>query len=283
MNYCPECGDKIEGVFKFCPNCGHQLDASAEAGNKKVEVIICKNCGEENPTDRINCFSCGVSLKSGQKSKSSSEKLKNKKSDQKNKISEIREKSNEEKVLDNRKIFLIASVVVIVFVTALFVSGIFDSGIKNVVPPVNNQTQTSGNEVSLAKLDEINELQNKIDANPDDLESTLHLAHLSQDSGLYERAIINYKKYLDKNPENADARVDMGICYYNLGNYAKAIEEMETALKYKPNHQIACLNLGIVNLTAQNVDASKEWFRKAVEIDPGSEAGKRAEELLNSH
>jgi len=111
----------------------------------------------------------------------------------------------------------------------------------------------------------------------------MHLAHLQQDAGLYEKAIANYKKYLVKDPENADNRVDMAICYYNLGDNTTAISEMETALKYQPTHQIAHLNLGIVNLAARNIEASKEWFRKAAELDPNSEAGKRAQELLTSH
>ena len=68
----------------------------------------------------------------------------------------------------------------------------------------------------------------------------------------------------------------------NLGN-RQAIAEMEAALKYQPKHQIAHLNLGIVNLSAKNLVASKEWFQKTVDIDPNSEAGKRAQELLTSH
>jgi len=75
----------------------------------------------------------------------------------------------------------------------------------------------------------------------------------------------------------------MAICYYNLGDNTTAISEMETALKYQPKHQIAHLNLGIVNLTARNIEASKEWFRKTADLDPNSEAGKRAQELLSSH
>ena len=146
---------------------------------------------------------------------------------------------------------------------------------------VNEQTSTVG--VDLANLEEINQLEEKLKANPEDMESTLHLSHLLQDAGFYDKAIASYKKYLEKNPKNADARVDMAICYYNLNDYTNAIIEMETAIKYQPSHQLAHLNLGIVNLAAQNVDASKAWFRKAVELDPNSEAGKRAQELLNSH
>jgi tetratricopeptide (TPR) repeat protein len=75
----------------------------------------------------------------------------------------------------------------------------------------------------------------------------------------------------------------MAICYYNLGDYTTAISEMETAIKYQPKHQIAYLNLGIVNLAAQNIEASKAWFKKTAELDPNTEAGKRAQELLSSH
>ena len=58
---------------------------------------------------------------------------------------------------------------------------------------------------------------------------------------------------------------------------------MKQALKYQPNHQIGTLNLGIVNLAAGNLKKSKEWLEKAVTINPNSDAGKRAEELLKSH
>ena len=75
----------------------------------------------------------------------------------------------------------------------------------------------------------------------------------------------------------------MGVCYFNLRDYTNAIEEMETALKYSPNHQIAQLNLGIVNLAAGNVEKSKEWLKKAYDINPTNEVGQRAEQLLKNH
>jgi tetratricopeptide (TPR) repeat protein len=75
----------------------------------------------------------------------------------------------------------------------------------------------------------------------------------------------------------------MGVCYYNLHNYDEAIKQMEKALQYSPKHQIGYLNLGIVNLTAGNLEKSQEWLKKAVQIDPNSEIGKKAQELLESH
>jgi tetratricopeptide (TPR) repeat protein len=283
MNYCAECGFKIEGEFKFCPNCGNQIKSVAPSSNEVAasenEIIICKNCGEENSTDNSVCFSCGIPLNGIKRKKQFPAKQDTKKHIQKNVVNN--KIDNEEKVLDNKKILIISSAIVAIFIFALIISGVFDSEVKKNVAQVNDQSSSSS--VNLANMEEINKLEAAVTANPDDLESTIHLAHLQQDAGLYEKAIANYKKYLAKSPDNADNRVDMAICYYNLGDNTTAISEMETALKYQPTHQIAHLNLGIVNLAARNIEASKDWFRKTVELDPNSEVGKRAQELLTSH
>lgn len=281
MKYCSECGIKIAEGFKFCPNCGAEIKSAIyqdKNADVQVEVIVCKNCGEENSTENSVCFSCGVPLSGNKSKKQVSKKLNGSNA---RKLSKAELKETGEKTLDNKKLVLISSVVIVVFIFALIVSGVFDSGVKSGVTQFQNQPDN--NQVNLANLEEIKKLENKVAENPDDMESILHLAHLSQDSGLYEKAITNYKKYLAKFPDNADARVDMAICFYNSGDNATAITEMETALKYNPKHQIAHLNLGIVNLAARNLAASKEWFQKAVELDPNSEAGKRAQELLKSH
>jgi ribosomal protein L37E len=283
VNYCAECGFKIEGEFKFCPNCGSQIKVFGSSPNEATanqdEIIICKNCGEENSIDNTVCFSCGIPLNGNIRKKPVTAKQDTKKHIQKN--TNNKKIVNEEKVIDNKKILIISSAIVVVFIFALIFTGVFDSDVKTNITQVNDQSTSSG--VNLANMEEINKLEAAVIANPDDLESTLHLAHLQQDAGLYEKAIANYKKYLASDPESADNRVDMAICYYNLGDNTTAISEMETALKYQPKHQIAHLNLGIVNLAARNIEASKEWFRKAAELDPNSEAGKRATELLTSH
>jgi tetratricopeptide (TPR) repeat protein len=283
VTYCAECGFKIEGEFKFCPNCGSQIKIVDSSPNEitanKDEVIICKNCGEENSVDNSVCFSCGIPFNGNKRKKQVSAKQYTEKRSQKN--TDSKKIDSEEKVLDNRKILMISSAVVVIFIFALVISGVFNSEVKTNVTQISDQNSSSG--INLANMEEINKLEAAVTANPDDLESTLHLAHLQQDAGLFEKAITNYKKYLAKNPESADNRVDMAICYYNLGDNKTAISEMETALKYQPKHQIAHLNLGIVNLAARNIEASKEWFKKAAEIDPNSEAGKRAQELLKSH
>ena len=75
----------------------------------------------------------------------------------------------------------------------------------------------------------------------------------------------------------------MAVCYYNLQQFDKAESEILTALKYSPNHQTGFLNLGVIYLAKQNLEKSKEWFNKTVELDPNSEVGKKAKSLLESH
>ena len=130
---------------------------------------------------------------------------------------------------------------------------------------------------------EIQELEKAVEANPDDMSLTLQLANSFHDVLSYEKAIPYYKTYLVMNPKDADARVDMGICYKELGNFAEAKSEMKKALQYAPNHLNAHFNLGIVSLSEGNIEESNAWFKKTVALDPASEVGKRAQQLLIQH
>ncbi len=300
--FCGECGFALDKEYNFCPNCGSKIESNFESGknvekdiNRKVEIIVCSNCGEENPAGLTACESCGAALSGNSnieikkvevKNTSVDEKkTKNKKPvDQRNdkKQKEIKVANNQKsnvKELNSKFIFGIAGGILAIVVFVLFISGVFDKA-STLTNTVNQQTNSG---VNLNNLNEIADLEKIVAANPSDMNSLIKLANLQNDSGLHEKAIENYKKYLDKNPSDADARIDLGVCYYNTSNFSKAISEMETALKYAPKHQIAHLNLGIVNLSAGNLQAAKEWFQKTVDIDPNSDAGKRAQELLKSH
>jgi tetratricopeptide (TPR) repeat protein len=261
-------------------------DNKSSTDSKHENIIVCENCGEDNSTLNVNCSSCGIKLKENivekeiTKSESVRKQNKNKQATKSKKVTKETVHIHNEKTLDRKKILLLSSAVIVLTFVLLVATGVFDSGLKE------NQQQTSndtGSGVNLANLSEITNLENTVNANPNDDASIIQLANLLQDSGLYDRAIIYYRKYLEMKPSDSNARVDMGICYYNINDLQSAITEMETALEYQPKHQLAHLNLGIVNLTAGNVDISKNWFKKALEIDPNSPAGKRANELLQSH
>ena len=37
MNFCPECGTRLEGAMKFCPECGTPLDVSSEGPLNNID------------------------------------------------------------------------------------------------------------------------------------------------------------------------------------------------------------------------------------------------------
>ncbi len=309
VKFCPECGAKLEQEYKFCPECGYELSktdynkqqtelsgSSNEQTAGSADVIVCENCGEENPASNFNCSSCGIKLREKSDSDSAKEESKSTNHQQhphKRNQQQVKKKAASnaarpvkiappQKKLNTVKLITIIAVALGIGLVLLIFSGTLNSLI---VPGTKEDVaqQSSAPGVDMSNFQKINDMENELKNNPRDTAAILQLAHLKNDSGLYQQAIENYKQYLALVPQDPDARIDMGICYYNLGNYDTAIKEMEGALKYDPKHQIGYLDLGIVNLAAGNMEKSKENLKKAVQLDPNSEYGKKAEELLTSH
>jgi cytochrome c-type biogenesis protein CcmH/NrfG/ribosomal protein L40E len=294
---CTKCSYEFEREMKFCPECGTQVTKSSSS-EEKIEtyitsVIVCSNCGEENPVNNKNCDGCGVKLHGVKKEKTITVDNKSKPpyrkpskqvNRKKVKSNKIKNQSDQKDIkgkneFDSKKLLLIISTVGIFVVIILFTTGVLDKAEVR----TNNTTPNTNSGINLNNLSEINNLEQIVANNPSDLSALLSLANRQQDAGLYEKAIINYKKYLEVNPSDPDARIDLGVCYFSTSDYENAIKEMEKALEFNPTHQVGLLNLGVVNLNAGNLDISKEWLRKAIEINPNSDAGKRAQDLLNSH
>ena len=249
-NFCSNCGTPIGTNDNFCPNCGIAV--------KKIE-----------PQETVN------SKNKRQAKKSFSTKKVRVKNPSASNV------DNPRKVLPVVKILYVVLVLLIVAFVISYMGGVFDS-------PLVSGSSSSGsfndvhNGASLEQIQQINALEQTVQANPEDMQSTLKLANLLNDSGFKDKAIDYYKKYLVSNPKDADVLVDIGSCYYSLGKYDNAEKEMKEALKYQPNHQIANLNLGIVLLAkGKNADAI-DWWKKAVKINPSNEIGKKAQELINS-
>lgn len=294
---CTNCGFDFEREMKFCPECGTAVTQSTVSEEKAetytASVIVCNNCGEENPLKNKNCDGCGVKLHGikkeriltiNKKSKPPYQKPPEPVKHKKVKSSKSKNHKNQKDTIgkndfDSKKMLLIISLVGIFAIVILITTGVFDGAEIQ----TNNRSPNTNSGINLNNLSEINALVQVVANNPSDISSLLSLANLQQDAGMYDKAITNYKKYLKQNPSNPDARIDMGVCYFSISDHENAIKEMEKALEFNPTHQIGHLNLGVVNLNAGNLDVSKEWLKKTIEIDPNSDAGKRAQSLLNSH
>jgi tetratricopeptide (TPR) repeat protein len=141
-------------------------------------------------------------------------------------------------------------------------------------------------------IQEIEVLQKRVDASPGDTTSLLRLANLLQDVRFYTRAITTYQRYLVLVPQNADAWVDAGTSFFALSfedstrrveYLASARQEILKALAIAPKHQLAYFNLGIVELHSGNIDKAADAFKKCIDLDPSSDAGKKAQQFLSQH
>jgi len=284
--HCTQCGGEISRADTFCSSCGSKIEwndaeeRSVVPEQKKTvrdshSTKSCPLCGHQNVADRSTCESCGAFLQASQPPSSDR--------NSRSKPSGASLKSVPVSFFQSGKF---TALIGIVLVGLIIVFSTMKKGETPVPVPV------PGNRMDSATSGEIVNLQKYVDANPGDAASMLKLANMYYDSKSYAQAIMMYNKYLKLEPTNADARVDMGIAYFGMSfldsvksfDYLMTAKEaMETALKYSPKHQLAHFNLGIINLHAGDAQAAGEWFKKCIAIDPNSETGKRAQQILSQH
>ena len=152
---------------------------------------------------------------------------------------------------------------------------------QSVAPQPQMQSGAAGADMSA--LPHIQELEAQVNADPNNLVLRRELGNHLMDNRFYDRAVGVYKAVLEREPTDANVRVDMGICYKELGDLQNAETEMLTALQHDPKHLHGHFNLGIVKLVQGDVKAASEWFRKTAELDPKSDLGQRARQLLEQH
>lgn len=287
----------------------HDEKGLSEPSSHKDEIVICSTCGFQNPAGTKSCSSCGASLKGAEISQGDLQSLTGKveaasvgnlEAEQKRtgskdsparreKHNEVRAKSSQS---PSRKKFHLNTTQVATIVAALLLGSIFVYGVvstKSVAPQADNasgstaQQQTTTNQPSADVLNEIDRLREVVDKNPSDLVSTLRLSNMLQDNGMYDQAVIYYKRYLDKIPGNTDARVDYGVTLDESGHTQEAIDQLNQAVKMNPKHQKAYFNLGIIYLNAGEIEKSNDALKKCVHIDPQSDVGKQAQQILLQH
>ena len=238
--------------------------------------IVCTQCGSVLKRTDVLCPSCGVTV-DWSNIVNTAESVSHKDTLKRNIQENSLQRKNISAAWSSKSIFSVIAVIAVALITyAVLVEK--RPGV-DMAQPQANQTMTAPVQFPA----EIQELESRTAANPNDMNLTLHLANLLHDGHFYEKAIPHYRTYLIKNPKDADARVDLGICYKELGNFSEAKNQMKTALQVVPNHLNAHFNLGIVYLSEGNIQESNIWFKRTVALDPVSEVGKRAQQLLTQH
>lgn len=245
--------------------------------------LVCSECGAELSVVDAICPGCGAAIERKQ-AKSRAERMT---SAQTVPVSEPRKREGTPKRFEPWQVIAALAVVALL---AFFAYTELQREHAGVQPAVQQQAQPAM--MPQAPRVNVATLEQAVAANPNDADALLRLGNGLQDNGAYVRAIEVYERYLAIEPDNPDARVDMGVCYYEMAKVdtagglpllETAKEEMELALKKSPGHQPAAFNLGIVTLTMGDLGSSNAWFKRAAELNPSSDLGKRARKILEQH
>jgi tetratricopeptide (TPR) repeat protein len=104
---------------------------------------------------------------------------------------------------------------------------------------------------------------------------------LSEKKGSTDEALELALIAREKAPKNANVLDTMGWIYYQKGNYLNALSELEESLKLNPDSALACFHYGMALYRNQEFKKARQYFRKALDIDPGFRDAATARKMLN--
>lgn len=281
---CPECQHELQWRTPSCPSCGKAVDWPGETDSTNAhsdEGTKCPICGSENAAEAGFCGSCGAKLKGPESGSQGNQKSVQGRAAQKSAKGRGEKKPRETSgsMFSWKVIFGFLGILVILIVVLEFLP----SRDQQAAQPTLSTTQAPAPAANMQLINQINDLEKRVTADPADLQSLLTLANVCQDGRFFDKALVWYRKYLEKKPRDVNARVDMGICYFETSNLEQAKKEMELALKYDPKHVAAHFNLGIVSLRAGNVKEANDWLKKTIALAPNSDMGQQAKQILEQH
>ena len=86
--------------------------------------------------------------------------------------------------------------------------------------------------------------------------------------GLYDEAMLNFKKVLEINPRSATAYYNLGHIYIKRKDYEEGINFYQKAVEQKPDYLEAYYNLGITYEALNKPLKATEYYQKALALDP---------------
>ena len=105
---------------------------------------------------------------------------------------------------------------------------------------------------------------------PDDYEGLVQKGNQYMDDRLYPLAIECYQRALAIDSSDANVLIDLGACRHAEGEYETAIALFRKALEIDPGHAVGHFNLGIAYSSINNMDSTRKYWMRYVELSPGT-------------
>ena len=97
----------------------------------------------------------------------------------------------------------------------------------------------------------------------------------------YDKAADLYEQLIAAGSRNVDTYNNLGITLHYLGRSAEALQVLNEGVAVDPAYQRIWLTLGFVNSQLGNNEQSRAALTKAVEMDPSTDVGQSAKQMLN--
>jgi tetratricopeptide (TPR) repeat protein len=130
---------------------------------------------------------------------------------------------------------------------------------------------------------EVERLEAKTEAEPDNAEPQAQLGQLYMEAGRYEEAITWLERSLELEPKDLHVRNHLALCYLNAGKLEDAVATYEGSLRIDPNDPPSLLGLGRIKLYLQrDIQGGLAMWQRLVEVAPSSNEATGVREELEA-
>ncbi len=109
-----------------------------------------------------------------------------------------------------------------------------------------------------------------IDINPDNPAVHFQIANAFLESGQLPLAKRGYEKSITLNPKSSIAHHKLSVVLSKMGKNMDALEKAQTSLSLDPNKPNYLMHIGSLYVHLIRLDEGKEFFEKALKLDPSS-------------
>lgn len=134
-------------------------------------------------------------------------------------------------------------------------------------------------------LARVGALTSAANADPKNVVARVDLGNLYFDSERFDLAIPWYEAAYKLTPNDPNLSTDLGVSYLYTDKVDLAIAQFEKSVAADPKHLKSWLNLGIAKAMAKNppdVKGGEAAWQKVIEIAPGSEEAKKAQQGIDA-